>query len=104
MILRTHFAYDTSLIVKSLDPKFLQNKMNTELEKLHLWCCGNQLTINPIKTTILITPKYPNTSTLPLKIKSNNTPVNVVSWAKYLGVVFDNKLEFKEHIKTWKTR
>ena len=26
--------------------------------------------------------------------------MNVVSNTKYLGVIFDNKLEFKEHIKT----
>ena len=26
--------------------------------------------------------------------------MNVVSSTKYLGVIFDNKLEFKEHIKT----
>ena len=31
------FANDTCLIVKSLDPKLLQNEMNTELEKLYQW-------------------------------------------------------------------
>ena len=95
------FADDTCLTLKSLDPKLLQNEMNTELEKLQQWCCANKLTINPIKTIILIIPpKCFDTSTLSLNITSNNAPVNVVSSTKYLGVIFDNKLEFKEHIKT----
>ena len=98
-------ADDTGLVVKSLDPKLLQNEMNIELEKLHLWCCANKLTINPIKINILtIPPIYSNTPTLPL-ITSNSTPVNAVSSAKYLGVIFDYKLELKHIIlKPWKTR
>ena len=34
------FADNTCLIVKFLDPNLLQNKMNSELEKLHLWFCA----------------------------------------------------------------
>ena len=41
------FADDTCLIVKSLNSKLLQNEMNTELEKLPLWCCANKLNTNP---------------------------------------------------------
>ena len=68
------FADDTCLIVQSLDPKLLQNEMNTELEKLHLWCCANKPTIYPIKSNILIIPpKDSDTPTLPLNVTSNNT-------------------------------
>ena len=52
------FADDTCLIINHRNVATLQDKMNTELNKLHNWCNANKLTINQSKSTaILISPK-----------------------------------------------
>ena len=67
-----------------------------------MWCSVNKLTINLSKTCILIVPptlaKSSNLLTS-LNVTRNDTPMTLVSSAKYLEVFIDNKLLFKEQIK-----
>ena len=94
------FADDTCLIVKGLNPEQLQIKINSELQILHQWCCVIKLLINPSKTNIIIIPPKQTNATIPhLYLTSNGSAINIVDSAKYLGVVIDNELHFKQHIK-----
>ena len=94
------FADDTCLIVEGLNPEQLQIKINSELQNLHQWCCVNKLSINPSKTNIIIIPPKQTNATIPhLHLTSNGSAINIVDSAKYLGVVIDNELIFKQHIK-----
>ena len=94
------FADDTCLIVKGLNPEQLQIKFNLELQNLYQWRCVNKLSINPSKTNIIIIPPEQTNATIPhLHLTSNGSAINVVDSAKYLGVVIDNELHFKQHIK-----
>ena len=94
------FADDTCLIVKGLNSEQLQIKINSELQNLHQWCCVNKLSINPSKTnTIIIPPKQTNATIPHLHLTSNGSAINIVDSAKYLGVVIDNELNLKQHIK-----
>ena len=94
------FADNTCLIVKGLNPEQLQIKINSELQNLHQWCCVNKLSINPSKTNIIIIPPKQTNATIPhLHLTSNGSAINIVDSAKYLGVVIDNELIFKQHIK-----
>ena len=94
------FANDTCLIVKGLNPEQLQIKIKSELQNLHQWCCVNKLSINPSKTNIIIIPpKQTNATILHLYLTSNGSAINIVDCANYLGVVIDNELNFKQHIK-----
>ena len=75
-------------------------KINSELQNLHQWCCVNKLSINPSKTNIIITPPKQTNAAIPhLHLTSNGSAINIVDSAKYLGVVIDNELNFKQHIK-----
>ena len=97
------FADDTCLIVKGLNPEQLQIKINSELQNLHQWCCVNKLSINPSKTNFLIIPPKQTKATIPhLYVTGNGSAINIVDSAKYLKVVIDNKLNFKQHIKMMK--
>ena len=90
------FADDTCLIVKGLNPEQLQIKIYSELQNLHQWCCVNKLSINPSKTNIITIPPKQTNATIPhLHWTSNGFAINIVDSATYLGVVIDNKLNFK---------
>ena len=96
------FVDDTCLLISAPNPLNLQNKITQELERLNMWCSVNKLTINLSKTFILIIPltlaKSSNLLTS-LNVTRNDTPMTLVSGAKYLGVFIDDKLLFKEQIK-----
>ena len=73
--------------------------MNKELEKLQQRGCLNKLTINLTKYYVLIIPStLRRTAEWHLDILSAGTSVKVVDSAKYLGVMIDNYLDFKQHI------
>ena len=94
------FADNTFLIVKGLNPEQLQIKINSELQNLHQWYCVNKLSINPSETNIIIIPPKQTNATIPhLHLTSNGFAINIVDSAKYLGVVNDNELNFKQYIK-----
>ena len=93
-------ADDTCLIVKGFNPEQLQIKINSELQNLHQWCCVYKLSINPSKTNIIIIPPEQTNAIIPhLHLTSNGSALNIVDSAQYLGVVIDNELSFKQHIK-----
>ena len=94
------FADDICLIVKGLNPEQSQIKINSELQNLHQWCCVNKLSINPSKTNIIVIPlKQTNATISHLHLSSNGSAINIVDSAKYLGVVIDNELNFKQQFK-----
>ena len=94
------FADDTCLIVKGLNPEQLQIKINSELQNLHQWCWVNKLSINTSKTNIIIiSPKQTNATIPHPHLTSSGSSINIFDSAKYLGVVIDNELNFKQRIK-----
>ena len=65
------------------------------MDKLNKWRDANELQINPTKSsTMLITPKT-NSSNLNIQVLYNNNLIECCESCKYLGVVLDNKLNFK---------
>ena len=60
----------------------------------------NKLSVNPAKSNIaIILPKRTKAPISNLNLTRNVTPVNIVSSAKYLGVIIDNELYFHEQSK-----
>ena len=51
---------------------------------------------------IKLIDKISNATICHLHLTSNGSSINIVDSAKYLGVVIDNKLNFKQHIKIMK--
>ena len=91
------FADDTCLLVKGSNSEQLEINLNKELHHLHLWCTVNKLSVNPAKTNIvIIPPKRIKTPISQLNISCNGTPVNIVSCAKYLGVIIDNEINLNK--------
>ena len=95
------FADDTCLLLANSSKLSLLSNMNSELTKLNLWCNNNYLTINPSKSSaLIIPPKQENPCTVDPTLHLNNKPIAILNESKYLGIIIDNKLNFKSHIKS----
>ena len=77
----------------------LIEKVNEEIRSVSKWMNANKLTINMTKSNILvISPKlnkfcFYNSSNYP------TTSIPIITTARYLGIILDDKLSFQPHIK-----
>ena len=58
----------------------------------------NALIVHPKKTLSLVISPFLHKPNPPLNLTFNNEIIQTSEMAKYLGIVFDNKLSFKNHI------
>ena len=90
------FADDTTLIFADNDLSSIVSKFKNGLKSLNEWCKHNRLYINWSKTFVMfITNKK---ICLPTFIEMESIKIEVVSRFKLLGVVIDNKLQFKDFV------
>lgn len=96
------FADDACVSFEHKDPLFVEEVVNSELEKIKNWLNTNKLFINHAKSNFLIF------SNLQLKhkfsIKLDNVEISQSHSTKYLGVIIDDKLNWREHISSLKSR
>ena len=91
------FADDTTLLFSCNSIENLRETLGTEANKVFNWLAANKLVINLTKThSMLFTNKHGNLK-LPLKIQ--NIDIEEKSETSFLGVIIDNKLTWKHHIK-----
>ena len=92
------FADDTTIFYSSKQtPNVQQQTLNTELEKVNAWLNCNKLSLNVGKSCYLkfsLLPPAPNGI-----IKIANKPLAKKTVTKYLGVLIDDKLLWKDHIQ-----
>jgi len=92
------YADDTTLYF-NLEDFHTNNKtaaINEELEKINNWLNVNKLTLNVDKTTCM---HFAKRRTLePLSFEINNKTITNVSQFKFLGVVLDSHISWKNHI------
>ena len=93
------FADDTCLILRQSFLSALEKACSDELIQLKDWCDTNKIQINPNKSCILhLSPKQ-NTPPLTFQIPYDNSFIVNSICCKYLGILIDNKLNFKQHIQ-----
>ena len=80
------------------------NEVNLELKKIDNWLKLNRLGLNLRKTSYIFINNYPQ---LPInttfKITWNNTEVTRATSVKYLGLWFEDNLQFDTHIQKLET-
>jgi hypothetical protein len=90
------FADDSNLFSDSSNLPDLQSKINEEMPKLVEWLKANRLSLNIGKTHLMIfSPKKhinPN-----IEICINGRVLDIVTKTKFLGLILDNKLNWKAH-------
>ena len=90
------FADDTNIFCSGYDLQELSTLFTNELKKLKDWFAVNLLSLNVAKTNYMVFSKTNNVQHL--KIEINNTEISRVNVTKFLGVLIDEKLNWKKHI------
>ena len=104
-----HFADDTTLSQNisffrsescSLTHSQLERRINVELQHVYDWLCVNKLSLNVSKTRSMVfhNPKFP-TVNIPYNLEINSEKVDCVSEFNFLGIVLDEFLTWKPHVK-----
>ena len=101
------FVDDFSLCFKGSVLSFIVRQLQMVIDKVQLWALQNGFTFSMDKTCII--RFFPRCSTKynPAKearILLNGVPIKNVKNAKFLGLVFDQKLTFKDHIQKLKEK
>ena len=97
------FADDTNLFFSHANINEIFNTMNVELEKFNTWFMANKLSLNIEKTKYVFFHKPTQSDNLPLKLPNlfiNNNPIVRTEAIKFLGIIIDENLSWKKHIKT----
>ena len=92
-----HFADDTNLLYSCKTLKVLRSKLNKDLEFLYDWLCANRLSLNAGKTEFIVfrPPRYKLSERVTLKL--HHSKLFESSKINYLGLILDNKLNWKAH-------
>ena len=72
--------------------------MNKELKKLSLWLNVNRLALNVSKTNFVIFRGFRKPCDHNVTLLINKKAIEQKSYVKYLGVLIDENLNWKEHI------
>ena len=92
-----HTNFDTNLTLAEKSVSNLQNLVNLEMCKIDHWMHANKLSINSTKSQyMLVTKKKIDLDHF--KVSSNNSEIKRNECIKYLGVLIDDKLCWKNHI------
>ena len=97
------FADDTNLFYSHKDINILFNTVNKELIKINDWFKANKLSLNIKKTNYTLFHKPSAKNMIPIKLPIlaiNNKPIGRRKSIKFLGVILDENITWKDHIKT----
>ena len=84
-------------MLQNSDFTLLHKEVNFELEKVFVWLASNKLTLNIKKSKYMLITKKRKVPKFSVKV--DNLPLESCETYKYLGVIIDNKLNWKAHMK-----
>ena len=98
----TLFADDACFSFGHNNINILEQKVNSELEKIGTWFQNNKLALNIEKTNFILIHRRKQEINLQLKL--NGSTLTRKSQLKYLGVTIDEKLNWKPHVTNCVTK
>ena len=96
------FADETNIFCSNENVEVLQATLNRELAKLFVWFSINKLSLNLGKTNYMLFRSRP--PDLELHLKINNAEIPKVTATKFLGIIIDDRLNWKPHIQSVKSK
>ncbi|CAD6229632.1 GSCOCG00012117001-RA-CDS, partial [Cotesia congregata] len=92
------FADDLMISVRGLHLNIIENKLNDCLKKLYCWINNNQLKINIKKTVMkVIHDQRIKNIRNNFRVVINDHELKYVTETKYLGIIIDDNLNFKQN-------
>ena len=99
-----HFADDTNLLYVSSSLKDINKKINFDLSNLVQWLRANKIALNVNKTDIAIFRSPRKQITKKMNFPLSGQKIRQKTCTKYLGVLLDEHVLFKDHINTLKQK
>ena len=96
------FADDACLSYQHSDPDIVNSVINRELSKVDEWLRSNRLFINYSKTKFLLFNR--TAKRCDFNVTVNGCVIEQSESIKYLGVVLDEKLNWRAHLKSLKSK
>ena len=90
------YADDTTIYYSSNSQNDLFNIINFDLEQLSDWYKANKLSLNSIKSNFVIFSKNQHPKENNLTVNINGEALTQLPSSKFLGIIIDSKLEWKE--------
>jgi hypothetical protein len=90
------YADDCCATVSSKSTLEIQEQLQTNLNNLDEWCKDNGMYINPSKTKTILFHHTRKDQPTDVKLTINDIEIEQVKVVKYLGVLLDSKLLFRE--------
>ena len=97
------FADDTTVFYSDQTNDDTENILNRELSKVSDWLAANKLSLN-VKKSNFLHFHHLKCKKQTINLKLNDIKVDEKAVTKYLGVLIDNKLNWKSHIEHVKTK
>ena len=98
------YADDITTESSHINIEIAQNNLQPYLQNIHNWTIENNLTLNADKSTSTLFTPDPAKYNTQLHLSINNTLIPTVKHPKVLGLTFDPKLTYAEHVKNTTTK
>jgi hypothetical protein len=92
------FADDLLIAVKAQGIREAENITNIEMNKISMWAQNNQINFNEQKSNVMVISRRKRRENKEISVYMNNKLLEQVQKMKYLGIIFDGKLNFREHV------
>ena len=92
------FADDTNIFLSGDDVKEISKTLSKQLDKLNSWFAVNKLSLNVSKTNYMIFGNKKIDKYMNICVRINGLSIDRVYNTKFLWVMIDDKLNWKEHI------
>ena len=96
------FTDDTNIYHSHSNFPDFVSELNTELTKMYKWFCINKLSLNIAKTNYILFGRYNHQRIVAIII--NNVTIQKVQATKFVGILIDESLNWKNHIKMVKSK
>jgi hypothetical protein len=92
------FADDSNLFYLHKSLQCLETDLNNQLYNVNEWLCANKLSLNIEKSNFVIFHPPQKKISYPINLKINNKILEEKTSIKYLGVIIDSHLNWKDHV------
>ena len=96
------YADDTVIYHSDVDHSLASRKLQSNLDGFYKWCLENKLTVNIKKTKVMVfgTRYRVKKAHKSVKITINNRKLQMVPSFRYLGILLDSTLSYRQHISS----
>ena len=94
------FADDTCLLFSDSDTKVIEEKVNLDLKQLSSWLQANKIALNAAKTEVVLFRDPRKLIHDDINLVLDDFALSFSPHVKYLGILLDQHLNFKEHLKS----